>query len=153
MSNTVVSSGITTEQINAFVAAWYRALDFHVPIEEVYPFLADENLNMQFPDGDIKDFDSFKVWYDRVTNLFFDENHNVVSVDAQITGDQAIADVVVAWQASWWIPPDAKSKRTSMNATQRWTIQKSSKNSYGLVIATYNATVKPFEYAPGFAQL
>lgn len=153
MSNTVITSGITTEQINTFVAAWYRALDFHVPIEEVYPLLADENLRMIFPDGDIRDFASFKVWYDRVTNLFFDENHNVVSVEAQIAGDQAVADVVVAWQASWWIPPEAKSKRTSMNATQQWTVQKSDKNSYGLVILTYNATVKPFEYAPGFAQL
>lgn len=153
MSTTTVSSSMSTEQINAFVAAWYRALDFHLPIEEVYPYLADDGLNIQFPDGDIRDFASFKVWYDRVTNLFFDENHNVVSVDAKVSGDTAVLDIVVAWQASWWEPPAAKSKRTSMNATQQWTVRQSTKNSYGLEIVTYNATVKPFEYAPGFAQL
>jgi hypothetical protein len=32
-------------------------------------------------------------------------------------------------------------------------VQKSAKNSHGLEIVEYNATVKPFEYAPGFAQL
>jgi hypothetical protein len=38
------SSEITLEQIKIFVAAWYEALDFHLPIETVYPLLADEGL-------------------------------------------------------------------------------------------------------------
>ena len=42
-----------------------------------------EDLNMQFPDGDIRDYASFKKWYDRVTNLFFDENHYVQTVEAE----------------------------------------------------------------------
>jgi len=144
---------LTEEKIKQFVAAWYYVLDIHAPIEECYKLLADEGLNVQFPDGDIHDLASFKTWYDRVTHLFFDENHTVQSVKAEISGDQAVVDVVVGWQASWWDPPAAKSKRTSMNATQRWTVRRSGKNPYGLEILSYNATVKPFEYAPGFAQL
>ena len=34
-------------------------------------------------------------------------------------------DIVVGWQASWWIAPEAKSKRVSMDATQRWTVRRS----------------------------
>ena len=143
----------TEKQIYAFVAAWFRALDFHVPIEEAVAFLADRDLHVQFPDGDIRDFASFKEWYDRVTNRFFDENHNVQSVQADISGDQAVVNIVVGWQASWWEPPTAKSKRVSMDATQRWTVRRSTKNRYGLEIVTYNATVEPFKYAPGFASL
>lgn len=139
--------------IKRFVAAWYLALDQHAPIQACYDMLADNGLHVIFPDGDITDKPSFKKWYDRVTNLFFDENHNVQSVDAKITGDEAVVDVVVGWQASWWEPPAAKSKRVSMDATQRWTVRKSSKNAYGLEIVTYNATVEPFKYAPGFARL
>ena len=144
---------LTEENVKEFVAAWYRALDFHVPLAEAYAFLADEGLNMQFPDGDIRDFNSFKTWYDRVTNLFFDENHYVQAVDIQSDGDGAVVDIVVGWQASWWVAPEAKSKRVSMDATQQWTVRKSDKNSYGLEIVTYNATVEPFKYAPGFARL
>jgi hypothetical protein len=144
---------LTEDQIKRFVAAWYLALDNHAPIEEFYALLADEGLSIQFPDGDIRDRESFKRWYDRVTNLFFDENHNVASVNARISGDEAEVDIVVAWQASWWAPPAAKSKRTSMDATQRWTVRRSNKNVYGLEIVTYNATVEPFKYAPGFARL
>jgi hypothetical protein len=148
-----MSNPITLDEVRRFAAAWYLALDQHVPIEECYKFLTDEGLNMQFPDGDIRDLDSFKKWYDRVTNLFFDENHNVQSVEATISGDQAEVRVVVGWQASWFEPPAAKSKRTAMDATQRWTIRRSSKNAYGLEIVIYNATAEPFKYAPGFARL
>ena len=148
-----MSNPITQEQIKTFVAAWYRALDNHDPIEECYTLLAEDGLNMQFPDGDIRDYSSFKKWYDRVTNLFFDENHYVQTVEATISGDEAVVDVVVGWQASWWEAPAAKSKRVSMDATQRWTVRRSLKNRFGLEIVSYNATVEPFKYAPGFARL
>lgn len=148
-----MSTPITQEQIKTFVAAWYRALDNHDPIEECYTLLAEDGLNMQFPDGDIRDYASFKKWYDRVTNLFFDENHYVQTVEATISGDQAVVDVIVGWQASWWEAPAAKSKRVSMDATQRWTVRRSLRNRFGLEIVSYNATVEPFKYAPGFARL
>ena len=156
MSNTlsVDKVALSLDNVKAFVAAWYLALDQHVPIENAYKLLADDGLNVQFPDGDIRDFDSFKKWYDRVTNLFFDENHNVQSVEpVRIDDNEAEVIVVVGWQASWWEPPAAKSKRVSMDATQRWIVRPSSKNAYGLEIAFYNAQEKPFNYAPGFARL
>jgi hypothetical protein len=148
-----VSDSIDAAEVREFAAAWFRALDNHDPIEQCYAMLADSGLNMQFPDGDIRDFDSFKKWYDRVTNLFFDENHNVQSIEMRMEGNIAVVDVVVGWQASWWEPPTAKSKRTSMDATQRWTVRPSTRNPYGLEILTYDATVEPFKYAPGFSRL
>lgn len=148
-----MTAPITLDQVKAFASAWYLALDQHAPIEGCYAMLADEGLRVQFPDGDITDMPSFKTWYDRVTNIFFDENHNVVSVEGEVRGDEAEVIVVVAWQASWWEPPTAKSRRTSMDATQRWIVRRSDKNPHGLVIQYYNATHKPFQYAPGFARL
>lgn len=144
---------ITMEQVRAFAAAWFLALDQHVPIEQAYSFLADDALNMQFPDGDIRDFDTFRRWYERVTNLFFDEIHALHSVDGTVSADGAEVRVVVGWQASWFEPPAARSKRTSMDATQDWTIRRSTKNAFGLEIVTCNATAEPFAYALGFARL
>lgn len=149
-----MTNPITLDEIKRFAAAWYYLLDIHAPIEEISTLLAAEGLNMQFPDGDIRDFASFKRWYDRVTNLFFDEIHNVQSVDPiKISGDEADVRVVVGWQASWFEPPAAKSKRTAMDATQDWTVRRSTRNKYGLEIVRYNATAEPFKYAPGFARL
>jgi hypothetical protein len=146
-------SKISEENIREFVAAWYQALDFHIPIEQVYPMLASNDLVMSFPDGAINDYPSFKVWYDRVTNIFFDENHYVNEVKITPKGEQYQLDIIVGWQASWWIPPSPKSKRVSMDATQRWIIRSSKQNSFGLEVVSYNATVEPFKYSPGFARL
>lgn len=146
-------SPITEAQVRRFAEAWFLALDQHAPIEQCYAMLADDGLQMDFPDGVIRDLASFKTWYDRVTHLFFDENHTLQSVEVTITGDRAEARVVVGWQASWFEPPAAKSKRVSMDATQDWTVRRSAKNHYGLEIVAYNATAEPFTYAPGFARL
>jgi hypothetical protein len=145
---------LNQEQIEKFVAAWYYALDVHAPVEELTRLVSDTDVHIEFPDSAGKyDLDGFTKWYDRVINIFFDENHNVVSVKADIHGDTAALDVVVAWQANFWIPPAAKSRRTSMDATQKWKIRASTKNAYGLEIVYYLATAAPFTYAPGFARL
>ncbi len=148
-----MQAAMTEQQIKRFVAAWYLALDQHAPIESVYAMLADPGLTMAFPDGDIHDLSSFKQWYDRVTNLFFDENHYVQNVVAHLRGDTADLEVSVGWQASWWEPPAAKSKRVALDATQKWTVRCTARNPYGLEITYYDATAEPFKYAPGFAHL
>ena len=157
-------NAITLEQVQAFAAAWYQALDFHVPTEEILTLVADENVQMIFPEKTLHGVGDFAAWYSGgtysdgeqtkgVINIFFDENHNVVSVDSKI-GDASIeVQVVVAWQASWFVPPAAKSKRVSADFTQAWTLRSSTKNPYGLVIESYNAVVVPPSYAPGFARL
>lgn len=144
---------LNEKNIADFAAAWYNALDVHCPFDEIWTFLADDGLVMDFPDGKIQDKASFQAWFNRVINIFFDENHNIASLSAKVEGNQATVDVVVAWQASFWIPPAAKSKRTAMDATQKWIVRPSKKNRFGLEICFYNATVEPFKYAPGFARL
>lgn len=150
--------------IKNFAAAWYLALDIHAPEADIVRLLADDGLKMIFPEKTLEGLNDFLAWYrggttadgtdmPGVINIFFDENHNVASVTAKVNGTSAEVDVIVAWQASWFTPPAAKSKRTSMDATQRWTLQPSTKNEFGLEIVSYNAVVVPFQYAPGFSRL
>ena len=154
---------LTEAQIKQFVAAWYLALDQHVPADECGSLVAD-NVEMIFPEKTLHGKGDFLAWYaggtysdgekaPGVINIFFDENHNVVSVDPKIGDDSIEVQVVVAWQASWFVPPAAKSKRVSADFAQAWTLRPSTKNPYGLVIESYNAVVVPPSYAPGFARL
>ena len=151
-------------KINDFVAAWYLALDNHAPTEELASLVTDD-VQMIFPEATLPGVNDFKAWYaggrysngtdaPGVINIFFDENHNVVSV-ARTGGTDAAPEltVVVAWQASWFVAPATKAKRTSLDATQAWVIKKSNKNKFGIVISSYNAMSAPFAYAPGFARL
>lgn len=152
--------------VQAFAAAWYHALDVHAPTEELLRLVADEGLEMVFPEKSLHGAGDFAAWYaggaysdgsdaPGVINIFFDENHTVRSVETTVAGEDLDVRVVVGWQASWFEPPAAKSKRTSMNATQRWTLQRcrDGKNPYGLEIVRYDAAAEPFAYAPGFATL
>jgi hypothetical protein len=152
------------DNIKKFAAAWYLALDNHAPSEELMRLLSDD-VQMVFPEKTLPGIADFRAWYaggrysdgtdsPGVINIFFDENHNVVSVDVTASAsDRAEVKVVVAWQASWFEKPATKAKRTSLDATQTWTLKQSDKNGYGLVITKYNAVAAPFQYAPGFARL
>lgn len=158
-----MSVAITNEKIQQFVAAWYLALDQHVPAEQVLR-LASDDVEMIFPEKSLHGINDLKAWYaggpysdgeqaPGVINIFFDENHTVVSVDSEIMGDQARLRVVVAWQASLFLPPAAKSRRVSLDAIQEWIVKPSNANEYGLVVTSYNAMAEPFVYTPGFARL
>lgn len=157
-------SALTDDNIKKFAAAWYLALDNHAPTDELAALLTDD-VQMIFPEKTLPGLADFKAWYaggkysdggeaPGVINIFFDENHNVVSVDrVNASGDTVEVNVVVAWQASWFEKPATKAKRTSLDATQTWTLKASNKNKFGIAISSYNAMAKPFAYAPGFARL
>ena len=147
---TTQSAPLTEEEIKKFATEWYLKLDVHAPYEEVAPLLTEEGLQMRFPEATLKGLGDFRKWYEGVMNIFFDENHNVVTVEPKISGDSAEVKVVVAWQASWWKPPAAKSTRTSLDADQTWIVKRSAKTGK-VQIVTY--IVNGFAYAPGFARL
>jgi hypothetical protein len=145
-------SALNEANIKKFVADWYYSLDIHASAAQCETMLVDQGLQLVFPEKTMRTYAEFEGWLSVIYSTFFDELHNVVKVEIKnLTETSADLDVVVAWQASWFTPPDAKSKRTSMNAFQRWVIVLSDKNPYGLAIEQY--FVDRFDYAPGFAQL
>lgn len=148
---------LSEANIRAFVGAWYRALDVHAPLGEISALLAREGLEMVFPEEQIRSREAFARWYERVTRLFFDEEHYVHDVQIQHAQNRSESSVelrvVVGWQTSLWVPPEPKSRRISLDATQRWVVRRSNANAYNLEIQSYNATLEPFRYAPGFARL
>lgn len=159
-----MSNALSDDNIRKFAAAWYLALDNHAPTDELASFLTDD-VQMVFPEKTLPGLSDFKAWYaggryadgtdaPGVINIFFDENHNLVSVDrVKSTSDAVEVKVVVAWQASWFEKPATKAKRTSLDATQAWTLKASGKNKFGVAISRYDAVAEPFAYAPGFARL
>jgi hypothetical protein len=162
----VAATVFNDDNIKQFAEAWFYALDIHASTEACEHFLAGDELKMIFPEQTLHGIGDFRAWYaggtysdgstaPGVMNIFFDEIHTLQSVAVTMSGDTAVADVVVGWQASWFTPPAAKSKRTSMDATQQWHLRACSKdkNPYGLEIISYNAMSEPFKYAPGFSRL
>jgi hypothetical protein len=150
MTPSTKSTPLTEEEIRQLANEWYLKLDVHAPYEEIAPLLAEEGLEMVFPEATLRGLGDFRKWYEGVMAIFFDENHNLHVCDARIDGETAEVKVVVGWQANWWKPPAAKSTRTSLDAYQTWTVKRSAKTGKPQIT---KYVVDKFEYAPGYARL
>jgi len=139
---------LTAESIRALAETWYVALDRHVPLEEALTFLVDEGLEMRFPEGTSRGHAGFAEWYKAVTHRFFDEEHTVTSVVADIDGDLATVAVNVNWQAKIWDAPAARSAWLGFDADQTWEV---AAGPEGPQIKTY--IVNALEPMPGSAAL
>lgn len=132
----IVQSTLTEEEVRLLVTDWYGKLDRHAPVEELLPLLDDERLEMRFPETTVRGAADFPRWYSAVTSEFFDEVHELASLDVSLEGDEAAVTLVVDWQRRTWDPPAARSTWLGFHAAQRWTVRRSPSRGIA-VIATY----------------
>jgi hypothetical protein len=124
LAGTDAHAGAPTENaVRDLAARWYRALDQHASVESVLGFLADDGLEMVFPETTAHGCSGFRDWYAAVTHRFFNEVHTLREVTITATGPgTAEATVVVNWQASVWNPPAPRSQWLGFDAYQTWTL-------------------------------
>lgn len=116
---------LSRAEIETFVAAWYRKLDIHAPADELLALVAEQGLEMQFPEGSIRGVDGFRRWYEGVIGIFFDEVHTVIRVKTSWQEGRALVEVVVNWQARRWRPPAPRSEWLGFDAYQQWELIRS----------------------------
>lgn len=138
-------------EIEALAREWYHKLDVHAPMVELLPMLADEGLEMVFPEATVYGHTGFEGWYQTVIRLFFDEEHTVKTVKVLGAGPDNAAQVhvVVHWKASAWKPPGALSDRLAMDADQTWEVGRDAQGR--AVITRY--VVNGMTYDEGSARL
>ncbi|MGH3252910.1 MAG: nuclear transport factor 2 family protein [Trebonia sp.] len=114
----------TESELRSYAVNWFAALDRHVDVEALLPLLADQELEMRFPEGVQKGHAGFREWYRTVTSRFFDEAHELKQF-AVTRSDSAGAEVrlVVNWQAKIWDPPEPRSISIGFDASQTWELQ------------------------------
>lgn len=131
-------TALSREEIESFSEDWYRRLDEHVPVEELLPML-DPQMEFQIPEGVLRGYDGFRELYQGErgwVRSFFDEVHTLIQVAPTWSGEQAIVEVVVNWQARRWQPPAARSQWIGFDADQQWVMVRSA-TTQGPVILRY----------------
>jgi hypothetical protein len=113
---------ISDSAIRQLADGWFSALDEHAPVERLTEFLVAEGFEMHLPEGILREHSGFADWYNIVSNLFFDEQQKVTSVEAEVNGDEAAVDIGVNWQARRWQPPAAASEWLGFDVRQRWVV-------------------------------
>ena len=109
--------------VQRFVAAWFTALDRHVPYAELREHVAEDPIHFAFPEETVTSHDGLAAWYDKVTCCFFDEQHRVELTEVSLAGDIARVHVVVNWVTRVWCAPDATSSRLEYTSDQDWAIE------------------------------
>lgn len=141
---TIVPSFTETE-VKQFTEAWYRKLDIHAAAEEFIPLLAEDGLELVFPEATLRSFAEFKPWYEGIIRFYFDEVHVVKDVILKpISETHAEVKVVVKWEASIWKPPAPNSNRIILDAYQTWVIMRSPKTNQPVIQKYF---VDSFDYA------
>lgn len=136
---------LTESEVKQLVDDWYLKLDVHTPVEEFLPLLADETLEMQFPEGPLHGQDEFKTWYDGIIHTFFDEVHTMQALDITTASDQADIQLVVRWEAHRWHPPKPKSERLAFDAAQRWVVKRSPDTQKPVIVTYIVDSLTPLE--------
>lgn len=123
-------------EVEQLVRDWYLKLDVHAPMIKLLPMLADEDLEMQFPETTLHGHAEFEGWYQGVIRIFFDEVHTMKELKVTLSADKKRADIklVVYWEASRWNPPAAKSERLMFDAAQTWVVKRSPKTGKAVVV-------------------
>lgn len=141
---------LTESEVKELVGEWYRKLDIHAPMVDLLPMLADEELEMRFPEATVHGYAGFEGWYQRVIRLFFDEVHEMKDLRIKIQDDRADITLVVYWETSVWNPPAARSQRIMLDAFQTWVVSRSPETRKP-VITRY--VVDNLSYREGSARL
>lgn len=126
---------LTSQEIQALAADWYKKLDVHAPLVELLPMVAADGLEMKFPEATLRTHAEFEGWYERVIRIFFDEVHTVKDVRSEIIGDGANVKVVVHWEASIWSPPAATSQRIKLDAYQTWYVARNAETGKPVIVS------------------
>tara|TARA_A200000113_G_C8622855_1_gene276462 strand:+ start:90 stop:515 length:426 start_codon:yes stop_codon:yes gene_type:complete len=112
----------THPEIWAFATNWYLLLDIHAPLESFKPLLTND-VDLVFPEANLKGFEGYSSWYNKVIEIFFDEQHTLKVADIIDQNENSCKlHVIVNWHASMWNPPLAKSTKLMMDADQTWNV-------------------------------
>ena len=88
-----------SSEVRGFVHAWFDLLSEHVPVELLLPFLADQGLEMAFPERTLRDHTDFRDWYTAVGLAYARQTHDVERITAREDADGVDLALTVVWRA------------------------------------------------------
>jgi hypothetical protein len=123
---------ISQSKVDSFVQTWFQGLDEHIAVDHMLPLVADEKLEMVFPEQTLRSHADFRSWYDVVGESFTDQNHEIEEVIARPEAEGVALNVTVVWRAV----QKSDGERLAMRARQSWMLVRSPETG-DLRIVTY----------------
>ncbi len=139
-------SPLTESEVKQMVDEWYLKLDIHAPAEEFLPLLAEEGLEMRFPEGTLHGYEEFKKWYETtIITRYFDEIHTMKELNIAMSEDGADVRLVVDWQTRRWKPPAPKSEWLGFDCYQTLVVKRSDRTGKPVILTYVVDELDPME--------
>lgn len=115
------SCTLTDDMVRNVILTWYHGTNEHLPVEQLEPLLAFD-VEMRYPNRPepFVGRQAFRDWYADVLSKYFDETHIVELWDITIGRNQAVAVVVVRWEARSWEVGAVRSNYRAYLSRQRF---------------------------------
>ena|SRR5215210_7947041 len=135
---------LTVPEVEQLVRRVYLDLfDTHAPVDEFLTCLADEELEMRFPEATVRGHDGFRRWYEGIVRTYFEEVHTIRELDVSTDGERAHVKVLVNWRARTWAPPAARSEELAYDAGQTWEVRRSAATGEAVIVRYVVDTFTP----------
>lgn len=134
---------LTEFEVKIFIYEWFSKLDVHAPAEEILTMVADDGLEMRFPEATIQSRADFGRLYNEWINSYFDEVHQLRELEIEISSDQANVTLIGYWQRRTWNRPAARSEQLAYNAVQSWTLKRSPDTSKPIIVTYIVESLDP----------
>ncbi len=129
----ILCAGLTDAMVQRFAKVWYDELSNRAPVELLLTMLADNGLDVRFPDARLRNHADFRAWYAKVGENFDQQQHIVESLATQPSENGMLVFVTVVWKAR----QKSDNKQLAMRASQTWTIGRAGPDNLP-VILSYN---------------
>ncbi len=136
---------LTNGEVTELVYTWFRKITDKCPLEEMEAMLSTDGLEMKFPEKTLRNYGDFKEWYEGVTNLFFNQVHDIKFLGIDLAGDKANLNVIVNWQAQTWKAPAARSEWQGVYAHQNWVVTRDPRSGQPVIQKYYVNAFDPMK--------
>ncbi len=144
---------LSIHEIDDLVHEWYHKLDVHAPVEDMLALLAEEGLEMRFPEGTLRDRNEFRPLYQGWIRSYFDEIHELKKLSVTPAGDTSEVRIVVNWRFRIWNPPAPKSRWLEYDVSQAWGVQRSPTAGRAVMTAYTVEAMEPRNGSPPFDEV
>lgn len=106
----------TDERTETFVREWFDLLSNHEPVERLLTFVADDDLEMVFPERTLHSHADFRSWYTVVGEYFIDQTNTLEEFATQCHEAKADITLRVVWRAT----RTSDGTRLAFRVDQNW---------------------------------
>lgn len=111
---------IPANDVRAFVYQWFHWFDVHADKKLFLAHLAEEGLELRYPESTLRSHAEFAAWYRGVGETIRSNTHDISEVEVTVLAEQRYQITLRVW----WRAVTTKGESLSVTLRQIWQIQR-----------------------------